>query len=110
MRKKIRLIHRNKKRSRRWNKNITPLPSSSLPETTAPESTNVPPIIIEVPDNNNNTEVTGEVIDEKGNYRLVKFDEEDYHCMERKQDGRYVSHRSFENLRQARFHFDNEHE
>ncbi|GEM_PF-3245798 len=108
LRKRIRLIHRYKKRSRKWNrKQWDNIPASAVDNSPIPTSEGP---IIDAPDTTLNTEVHGEIIAEKENYRLVKFDEEDYHCMERKQDGRYISHRSFENLRQATFHFDNEHD
>lgn len=109
MQKKIRLIHRNRKR-RRCVSYITTGDSGlvgnaleTLPKTHIPET-------VILPDTDTaNDAITGEIIAEQGRYRLVKFNEEDYQCMERRQDGRYISHRSFESLQQAEFHFNHEH-
>jgi hypothetical protein len=110
MRKKLRLIHRNKKRSRCLTgllRNDTGLFHQG-DEVTA---SSAPPFIDILPDiDTGNLEVTGEIIMERGPYRLVKEAENDFQCMKRRPDGRYISHRSFENLLQAEFHFNNEHE
>lgn len=105
MRKKLRLIHRNKKRSRYWSDTGFSYPVDEAVTSSAP------PVIDLLPDiDTDNPEITGEIIMERGPYRLVKEAEDDYHCMIRRPDGRYISHRSFENLLQAEFHFNNEHE
>lgn len=56
------------------------------------------------------TETAENIIAAKGNYKLIRVDDEDYHCMEKKTDARWESHRNFENLKQAMFHFYNDHE
>lgn len=109
MKKRIRLIHRNKKRSKcvtyitTVNTGVTNNTVETMPETDIPVNVISPDTDLQ------HNSITGEVIAERGRYRLVKFDEEDYQCMEKRQGDRYISHRSFESLQQAEFHFYNEH-